>query len=320
MDDDPRMRNYLWLVHWSAGLYPGLLRSNKEIAIVLGIDEGRVTRLKYGKLDMRPEEMSKLIESCRSIHEKHPNFLDVWLTEKEENFARNMIGIGYGVYQGPLDLAGWSSKLPPLTQAEIIQEESLSIILGRAAMRGDLGGNISFNMPISGSVGSNRRFGIAVPNPDPELLSAILEPKPRATTLLLYKSARLGFFTAAPCPQEACLHVFTYDWQRMDRACQSSARKGSRAPRLQLLIAKTEVSPSFRRFGFKASNVPERIELVLLVFGRVIPELAAWSEKGGEATPEMLECLQENLFAPKWQQIPRLAGRLLIDIIGTGTA
>lgn len=300
------MTNFIWLMNNNGGRHGDMPNMQKQIAADLGVRPEVVTRMKRNGASMGADQVARLLDG-KSFKVAHPEFHDTWLDKPPAEFARDMALLGYGVWDRYQALEALSFEiLPPLAQGAVVQEADLVRLLGRGRSRADLGAQIDCDIPVSAEIAFGRRFGVAVQDPPRPLMHAVAGGT--ATTILLYRSLRAPLYRAVACPAAGVLHLLTTDWEPIR---QVPAACSPREPKAQLVLAKPVGHPDPVTYGFDVPALPERIELALVIVGKVVPELRTWSEDGGEGSPERLEHLLGTLA----KDFPKIAGRLLIDVV-----
>jgi hypothetical protein len=307
--DFNRMANIDWLVANADDRYPGLSLSSRQLAIVFGFHQSQISRMRGPKAErsMTALEVRKWLEITK-LNEIHPEFQESWLDWPQHLFVVKMQSMSFGRWNGDQPLDSLSASLPALPNATLVEEDDLTRRIGRAARRGDIGADVAMDLESKGSIYFRTKFGIQLREPGPDMARAVVCGT--TTCLLLYRAVRSPFFEAAPCAQRGCLHLLDRGWNPM-RMHPVPARLQSQL----VIIVAPETRDQRRPYGFAASNVTERVELLLAVFGQAIPTLQTWSERGGEGLPEQRESLLQHLASPITRERPRIAGRMLIDVV-----
>ncbi|MFN8996316.1 MAG: hypothetical protein ACK5X3_21985 [Pseudomonadota bacterium] len=304
-----RMPNIVWLIANADGRYPHLPRLKKELAEIFRVHQSQISRMMPpGAVRSATEsEVEKWLAASR-LREVHPGFQASWLDWPPQLFLTQMQAISFGRWEADQPLDGLSAALPPLAGASLITGGELARLLGRAPQRGDLGADITPDIAITGSVKVGSRFGIRLDGIEAAMGKALWQGG--TTCILLFRPVRKPLFEAARFVQRGCLHLLSSDWRPLEGYPPPPRLRS----RLMVVIAPT-TGDQRQPYGFAASNLPERLELVLAVFGRAIAPLHAWSEKGGEGLTEQRECLRLHMAQPSTDATPKIVGRLLIDVI-----
>ncbi|SFL13831.1 hypothetical protein [Falsiroseomonas stagni] len=307
MSEFNRFPNFEWLMANADSRYPRLPSSDKQVASILGFHAAQVSRMRRGDRSLSTREVERLINEC-GLMEMHPEFQATWFDWPLHQFVTQMQAISFGRWKGDQPLDGLSALLAALPNARLVEEHDLTQLTSRALQRGDLGPDIAMDLVSKGSIPTGARLGIQLREPGPDMARQVVN---RTTTcLLLYRPVRDPFFKAAPCAQRGCLHLLDQSWEPI-----TNYPVPPRMWSQMVIIVAPETRDERRPYGFAVSNVPERLELLLAVFGQAIPPLQTWSEQGGEGLPEQRESLRKHLAEPITKERPRIAGRMLIDVV-----
>jgi hypothetical protein len=295
--------------------YPRMPTKGRELAAMLGIrSESGIPQRLNGTRTSNAEVQSFLMNS--GLRDVHPEFQALWFDWPPHQFISQMQAISFGRWNGDEPLDGLSSTQPALSYVSVVRGEELAGRIGRGPQRSDLGADIRPHFPMPrGLIEAGSRFGIELSNIEPAMMKAVDLGK--TTSLLLFRSVREPYFKAAPCPQAGCLHLlFSDDWSPV----RFPLSQRHRLAFVRLIVAR-KTGEKDHPYGFSVPPMPERIELLLAVFGHLtnppheITPLYEWSETGGLGRPAQRECLRDHLAEPVSNGRPRIAGRMLIDVI-----
>lgn len=307
MSEYNRYPNFKWLMANADNRYSRLPEKLKQVASILNIDQSRLSEMSRGARFLSAAQAAKLVDDS-GLLEVHPEFQVTWLDLPADQFLQRMVAISFGNLKSDQPLDSLSARLPALPNASLVDEDVLTSKIGRAAQRGDIGADLALDLEPKGSILFRAKFGIQLREPGPDMARAVVSGT--TTCLLLYRPVRTPVFVASPCAQRGCLHLLDQRWEPI-KTHPVPARLQSQ----MMIVVAPEARDQRRAFGFAASNVTERVELLLAVFGQTIPPLQAWSEQGGEGTTEQRESFRQHLAEPITRERPRIAGRMLIDVV-----
>jgi hypothetical protein len=317
-DDRPspihRMPNILWLMDNVDDRYRQMPTTNKRLAEMLGIKSpsGISQRLNGGTSTTTQQVQTFLVGSGLLV--VHPEIQPSWFDWPPYRFILQMQAISFGRWRTSEPLDSLSSTQPALPNASVVRGDELAKHLGRGAQRSDLGVDIELDPSLPrGLVWIGSNFGIKLRDIEPAMMNAVAQGW--TTSLLLIRRVLSPYFEAAPCPQDGCLHLVYRDFSAVT---YPPAR--SRQHDVSLIVAKKPGEKQYQ-YGFSVPSRPDRIELLLAVFGYLekprheITPLYEWSQAGGLGTPEQRQCLRQHLADAPTNRWPRIAGRMLVDVV-----
>lgn len=304
-----RMPNIDWLMKnaGSRDRYPRLQMSGQQLANLFKFDAAQVSRMRAPRLErsMRDEEVEKWL-AASGLREVHPEFKSGWLDLPRHRFELQMQLISFGSLDGEQPHDSSSLREPHLQNFFVLPEETLLEMLNPKQQRGDLGTNIRADLLSQGPFAPESRIVIQLKQLNPHMQSALHESG--VTFILLFRSIREPNFRATPCLQQRCLHFFNSAGKPIHRGAPRRLRSGGS------LVIGPESHDTPPRYGFSVPNLPERIELFLVLSGQYNRSLSEWSEKGGLGVAGQWKDLRKLLANGDTAEKPLIAGRFLIDI------
>jgi hypothetical protein len=312
-----RMPNVEWLIQNSDDRTPRMPTTARKLAAILEVDPARISDMRKGDRSMSPTEVDRFI-AATGLLDVYPDFRVTWLDQPREQFAALMQSISYGRWKGDQPLDALSAKAKALTGASLVREAELSRMPGQAQRRGDLGADVPLDISVTGSIPAAERFGIAVSDVAPAMARSLWDR--HAACLLLFRPVRHPLFKAARCPQDDCLHLLSPNLEPL----RSYPPPASLRAKLRVVLAPATDDPR-RPYGFATSNVPERLELLVLVLGqgstplkdwaKAIAPVKDWSKTGGDGLPEQRQAVRTYLARDNTVDTPKLCGRMLVDVV-----